>query len=48
MSYRTQELDVTIAQQFHEALKAQGHKAFMAQKDLYLGDSWPQRLEQEL
>ncbi len=48
ISYRTQEPDVTIAQQFHEALKAQGHEAFMAQKDLHLGDSWPQRLEQEL
>ncbi|MFZ9739240.1 MAG: TIR domain-containing protein, partial [Prochlorotrichaceae cyanobacterium] len=48
LSYRTIEPDVTIAQQFHDALEEQGHYAFMAQKDLQLGEAWPQRLEQEL
>lgn len=48
LSYRTIEPDVTIAQQFHDALEEQGHEAFMAQKDLQLGEAWPQRLESEL
>ncbi|OLP19937.1 hypothetical protein BST81_02935 [Leptolyngbya sp. 'hensonii'] len=48
ISYRTQEPDATLAQQFHDALEQQGHQAFLAQKDLHLGESWPQRIELEL
>jgi hypothetical protein len=48
ISYRSQESDLSFAQEFHEALKAAGHHAFMAGECIRLGESWPQRIDAEL
>ncbi len=48
ISYRVTERDTQLAQQFHDELEQQGHQVFLAQKDLHLGETWPQRLEEEL
>lgn len=48
ISYRAQEPDATLAQQFRETLAQQGHQPFLAQKDLHLGEVWTQRIETEL
>ncbi|MFB2919965.1 MULTISPECIES: AAA-like domain-containing protein [Aerosakkonema] len=48
ISYRSHEPDVSLAQQFYEALKAAGHKAFMAGHSIRLGEGWPQRIDAEL
>jgi class 3 adenylate cyclase len=48
ISYRSQDPDLSLAQQFHETLKAAGHEVFMAGVSLRLGENWPKRLEREL
>lgn len=48
ISYRAQEPDGTLAQAFQKALTQQGHLAFLAQKDLHLGEVWTQRIDAEL
>jgi hypothetical protein len=48
ISYRSQESDLSFAQEFHDALKAAGHHAFMAGESIRLGESWPQRIDAEL
>ncbi|AUB36436.1 putative ATPase, archaeal AAA+ ATPase superfamily [Nostoc flagelliforme CCNUN1] len=48
ISYRSQDPDLSLAHNFYEALKAAGHKAFMAGESIRLGEKWPQRIDQEL
>ena len=48
ISYRNDDPDLTLAQQFYEALTTAGHKAFMAGYSIRLGEGWPQRIEAEL
>jgi serine/threonine-protein kinase len=48
ISYRSQDPDLTLAQQFYEALKAAGHEAFMAGESIRLGENWPERIDREL
>lgn len=48
ISYRSQDPDLSLAQQFYEALKAAGHEVFMAGNSIRIGENWPQRIEQEL
>jgi len=48
ISYRSQEPDWKLAQQFHDALEAAGHDAFMAGESIRLGENWPQRIDAEL
>ncbi|MBW4571668.1 MAG: AAA-like domain-containing protein [Tolypothrix carrinoi HA7290-LM1] len=48
ISYRTQEPDRNLAQQFYEALTSAGHQAFMAAESIRLGENWVQRIDAEL
>ncbi|MEI6444981.1 MAG: AAA-like domain-containing protein [Nostocales cyanobacterium ELA583] len=48
ISYRSQDPDFTLAQQFYEALKAAGHEVFMAGESIRLGENWPERIDREL
>jgi len=48
ISYRSQDPDLTLAQQFYEGLKAAGHEAFMAGESIRLGETWPERIDREL
>jgi class 3 adenylate cyclase len=48
ISYRSQNPDLSLAEQFKEALETAGHEAFMAGHDIRLGEGWPQRIEAEL
>jgi serine/threonine-protein kinase len=48
ISYRSQDPDLTLAQQFYEGLKAAGHEAFMAGESIRLGENWPERIDREL
>jgi hypothetical protein len=48
ISYRSQDPDLTLAQQFYEALKAAGHEVFMAGESIRLGENWPERIDREL
>jgi AAA-like domain/TIR domain len=48
ISYRSQEPDQSLAQQFYEALKAAGHEAFMAGESIRLGENWAERVDAEL
>jgi len=48
ISYRAQEPDSTLAEQFYQALTAAGHEAFIAGGSIQLGENWPQRIETEL
>jgi|GEM_PF-274124 len=48
ISYRSQEPDRSLAQQFHKTLEAAGHQAFMAGESIRLGETWPQRIDAEL
>ncbi|MDX2215666.1 MAG: toll/interleukin-1 receptor domain-containing protein [Oculatellaceae cyanobacterium bins.114] len=48
MSYRSQEPDQGLAQQFYDALKTAGHEAFMAGESIRLGENWAERVDAEL
>jgi hypothetical protein len=48
ISYRSQDPDLTLAQQFYEGLQAAGHEAFMAGESIRLGENWPERIDREL
>ncbi|WP_334820338.1 AAA-like domain-containing protein [Nostoc sp.] len=48
ISYRSQDPDLSLAYNFYEALKAAGHKVFMASESIRLGEKWPQRIDEEL
>jgi len=48
ISYRSRDPDVSVAQQFYEALKAAGHQPFMAGASIRLGENWAERIDQEL
>ncbi len=48
ISYRGQEPDLNVAQQFYEALTSAGHRAFMAGESIRLGENWSQRIDAEL
>ncbi|MBD2774569.1 AAA-like domain-containing protein [Iningainema tapete] len=48
ISYRTQEPDASLAQEFYNALKAAGHQAFMAGESIRLGENWVERINREL
>ena len=48
ISYRSQEPNQKLAQEFHDALEAAGHDAFMAGESIRLGENWPQRIDAEL
>ncbi|OLP20350.1 molecular chaperone Tir [Leptolyngbya sp. 'hensonii'] len=48
ISYRSQNPDFGLAQQFYAALTEAGHEAFLAGESIRLGENWPQRIEAEL
>ena len=48
ISYRTQEPDKSLAQTFHEQLKAAGHESFMAAESIDWGENWVDRIDEEL
>ncbi|NES23678.1 MAG: TIR domain-containing protein [Symploca sp. SIO3E6] len=48
ISYRAQEPDFSLAEQFYQALNAAGHEVFIAGGSIKLGENWPQRIETEL
>ena len=48
ISYRSEDPDVTLAQQLYEALRLKGHRPFMAGESLRLGDEWPNKISAEL
>lgn len=48
ISYRSQDPDLSLAQQFYEALTDAGHEVFMAGNSIRLGENWPQRIDREL
>lgn len=47
ISYRSQEPDVSLAQEFHDQLQAAGHEPFMAAKSIDWGENWVERIDQE-
>ena len=48
ISYRSADPDLSLAQEFHAALQAAGHDAFMAGESIRLGENWAQRIDAEL
>ncbi len=48
ISYRSKDPDLSLAQQFYEAIQAPGHEAFMAGESIRLGENWPERIDEEL
>ena len=48
ISYRNQDPDLSLAQQFYDAFVAAGHQIFMAGESIRLGEKWPARIDAEL
>jgi AAA-like domain/TIR domain len=48
ISYRSQDPDLSLAQQFYKALTVAGHQTFMAGECIGLGENWPHRVDTEL
>ena len=48
ISYRAQDPDRELAQQFYQTLIASDCEVFMAGQSIQLGENWPQRIETEL
>jgi serine/threonine-protein kinase len=48
ISYRSQDHELKLAQQFYDALKAAGHEPFMAGESIQLGEGWAQRIDEAL
>ncbi len=48
ISYRHQEPETALAEQFFQRLQAAGHQPFMAAESIQLGEGWGQRIDAEL
>ncbi|MGH2412654.1 MAG: TIR domain-containing protein, partial [Microcystaceae cyanobacterium] len=48
ISYRSQEPDASLAQEFHDQLQAAEHEPFMAAESIRWGENWVERIDQEL
>lgn len=48
ISYRSQEPELELAEQFYSALQGAGHQPFMAGQSIQLGQGWAQRIDQAL
>ncbi|BBD62848.1 TIR protein (plasmid) [Nostoc sp. HK-01] len=48
ISYRSQEPDAGLAQEFYDQLVAAGHEAFMAGASISWGQNWVERIDEEL
>ncbi len=48
LSYRHQEPEAALAEQFYQGLQAAGHQPFMAAESIELGEGWGQRIDAEL
>ncbi len=48
ISCHSQEQGLEIVQDFYEALETVGHKVFMANVDIQLGEKWAERIDKEL
>ncbi|BAZ10916.1 TIR protein [Calothrix sp. NIES-4071] len=48
ISYRSEDPDMSLAQNFYEGIKAAGHQAFIAGESIRLGENWAQRIDREL
>lgn len=48
ISYRTQDPDRSLAQEFYAAIQAAGYSTFMAGESIRLGEDWAQRIDAEL
>ncbi len=48
ISYRSQEPDASLAQEFHDQLVAASHKPFMAAASISWGQNWVERIDEEL
>jgi hypothetical protein len=48
ISYRSQEPDARLAQEFYNQLIAAGHQAFMAGASISWGQNWVERIDEEL
>jgi hypothetical protein len=48
ISYRSQDPDKSLAEDFYQAIDAAKHQPFMAAKSIRLGENWPQRIDEEL
>ncbi|MDJ0797125.1 MAG: AAA-like domain-containing protein [Calothrix sp. MO_167.B12] len=48
ISYRSKDPDLSLAQQFYEAIQATGHEPFMAGESIRLGENWTERIDEEL
>lgn len=48
ISYRSQDPDLSLAQEFYEQLRAAGHQPFMAGASIQLGENWVERIDREL
>lgn len=48
ISYSHKEPDRTLAQAFHDELEKEGFYAFLAEKDIVIGEEWLNRIQQEV
>lgn len=48
ISYHHQQVEIDLAQQFFQSLKAAGYSPFMAGQSIQLGEGWGQRIDAEL
>jgi AAA-like domain/TIR domain/Trypsin-like peptidase domain len=48
ISYRSEDPDLSLAQNFYEAIANAGHRAFMAGESIRLGENWARRIDREL
>jgi serine/threonine-protein kinase len=48
ISYRSQNPDLSLAQEFYQQLKAAGHKPFLAAETIRLGENWVERIDRAL
>lgn len=48
ISYRSEDPDLSLAQNFYDAIANAGHQAFMAGESIHLGENWAQRIDREL
>jgi hypothetical protein len=48
ISYRSQDPDMSLAQEFHHALEEAGYSTFMAGESIRLGEDWAHRIDVEL
>ncbi|MCU0548074.1 MAG: AAA-like domain-containing protein [Leptolyngbya sp. Prado105] len=48
ISYRSQDPDMSLAQEFHHGLEEAGYSTFMAGESIRLGEDWAKRIDAEL